>query len=133
MASRLLSNILVMRFQEADIDMTAEQWGAIIVLLNGGAMTQMQLGERLYLEKSSVSRLVNGLEKRGWIERTKDPKDSRQKLVTPALQVLDTAERGATIARALLEEAQLGMTEDEMLAFGALLSRTITNLRELTR
>jgi MarR family multiple antibiotic resistance transcriptional regulator len=132
-ASRLLSNILVMRFQEADIDMTAEQWGAIIVLLNGGAMTQVQLGERLYLEKSSVSRLVNGLEKRGWIERTKDPKDSRQKLVTPIPQVLDTAERGATIAGALLEEAQLGMTEDEMLAFRSLLSRTITNLRELTR
>jgi MarR family multiple antibiotic resistance transcriptional regulator len=122
-----------MRFQEADIDMTAEQWGAIIVLLNGGAMTQVQLGERLYLEKSSVSRLVNGLEKRGWIERTKDPKDSRQKLVTPIPQVLDTAERGATIAGALLEEAQLGMTEDEMLAFRSLLSRTITNLRELTR
>ena len=52
LASRLLSNILAMRFHEADIDMTAEQWGALIILLNGGAMTQGELGERLYLEKS---------------------------------------------------------------------------------
>ena len=133
MASRLLSNILAMRFQEADIDMTAEQWGAILVLLNGEAMTQGQLGERLCLEKSSVSRLTDGLERRGWIIRTQDPKDSRQKLVTPTPKVLDTAEHCATIARAVLEEAQLGMTEDEMLVMRSLLSRVTTNLRGLVR
>jgi len=133
MASRLLSNILAMRFQEADIDMTAEQWGAILVLLNGEAMTQGQLGERLCLEKSSVSRLTDGLERRGWIIRTQDPKDSRQKLVTPTTKVLDTAEHCATIARAVLEEAQLGMTEDEMLVMRSLLSRITTNLRGLVR
>lgn len=132
MASRLLSNILAMRFQEADIDMTAEQWGAILVLLNGEAMTQGQLGERLCLEKSSVSRLTDGLERRGWIVRTQDPKDSRQKLVTPTPKVLDTAEHCATIARAVLEKAQLGMSEDEMLVCRSFLSRIITNLRELT-
>jgi len=133
LASRLFSNILAMRFQEADIDMTAEQWGAILVLLNGKAMTQGQLGERLYLEKSSVSRLTDGLERRGWILRTKDPKDSRQKLVTPTPKVLDTAKHCATIARAILEEAQLGMTEDEMLVCRSFLSRIITNLRKLSR
>ena len=133
LASRLLSNVLAMRFHEADIDMTAEQWGALIVLLNGGAMTQRQLGERLYLEKSSVSRLTDGLERRGWVVRTRDPQDSRQKRVTPTPKIQDTAEHCATIARAILEEAQLGMTEDEMLLYRSLLSRTITNLRELTR
>lgn len=133
LASRMLSNILAGRLREAGIDMTAEQWGAILVLLNGKAMTQAQLGEQLYLEKSSVSRLVNGLEKRGWIERTKDSKDSRQKLVTPTPIVQDIAERCATIARTILEEAQVGMTEDDMLIFRSLLSRTIANLRELSR
>ena len=122
-----------MRFKEADIDMTAEQWGAILVLLNGEAMTQGQLGERLYLEKSSVSRLSDGLERRGWIVRTKYSKDNRQKLVTPTPKVLDTAEQCATIARAVLEEAQLGMTEDEKLVCRSFLSHIITNLRALIR
>jgi len=122
-----------MRFQEADIDMTAEQWGAILVLLNGEAMTQGQLGERLCLEKSSVSRLTDGLERRGWIIRTQNPKDSRQKLITPTPKALDTAEHCATIARAVLGKAQLGMTEDEMLVCRSFLSRIITNLRELAR
>jgi len=132
LASRLLSNILAMRLHEAGIDMTAQQWGAIIVLLNGEAMTQGQLGEQLHLEKSSVSRLTNGLEKRGWIERTTDPNDSRQRIVTPTPKALETAERCATTARAILAEAQRGMTEDEMSVLRSLLSRAITNLRELT-
>lgn len=133
LASRMFNKILAMRFQEAGIDMTAEQWGAILILLNSEAMTQGQLGERLYLEKSSVSRLTDGLERRGWIIRIKDPKDSRQKLVMPTPKVLDTAEHCAAIARAVLKEAQLGMTENEMLVCRSLLSRIITNLEELTR
>lgn len=128
MASRLLNNTLAVRFQTAGIDMTAEQWGAIIILLNSESMTQRKLGERLFLEKSSVSRLINGLEKRGWIERSADRQDARKKLVIPTPKVVDTAEHCATIARAILNEAQMNMTEDEMLLLRSLLSRVITNL-----
>jgi len=129
-SSRLFSNILAMRFREAGIDMTAEQWGAIIVLLNGEAMNQAQLREQLYLEKSSVSRLTDGLERRGWIVRIQDPKNSRHKLITPTPMALDMAEHCTTIAKTVLEQAQLGMTGDEMLGCRSSLSRIITNLRE---
>ncbi len=130
-ASRLLNNTLATRLKAAGIDMTSEQWGAIIILLNEGAMSQGQLGEKLHLEKSSVSRLTNGLEKRGWIERTQDPNDSRHRIVTPTAIALDTAESCASIARTILEEAQRGMTEDEVSVLRTLLQRTITNLEEL--
>jgi MarR family multiple antibiotic resistance transcriptional regulator len=119
------------RFQTAGIEMTAEQWGAILLLLNDDAMTQGQLGERLYLEKSSVSRLMAGLERRGWIVRKKSPDDSRNKLVSPTPKALETAERCAVIARAALEEAQRGMTEDEQLVCRSFLSRIIANIGEL--
>ena len=133
LASRLLSNTLAARFQAADINMTAEQWGAILVLLNGDAMTQGQLGEQLYLEKSSASRLLDGLERRDWVVRTKDPKDSRQKLVTPTPRVLETAERCAAIAGTVLEDAQRGMTEEEQSVCMSFLSRIIANLSEVSR
>jgi len=133
LASRLLNNMLAARFHEAGIDMTAEQWGAILVLLNGEAMTQGQLGERLHLEKSSVSRLTDRLEKRGWITRTNDPDDSRQKIVTPTSKAQDTVERCATIAKAILNDAQAGMTEEEMLTLRSLLSRFVINLRDMAR
>jgi MarR family multiple antibiotic resistance transcriptional regulator len=131
--SRLLNNTLATRLKAAGIDMTSEQWGAIIILLNDGAMSQGQLGEKLHLEKSSVSRLTDGLEKRGWIVRSKDPNDSRQRVVEPTPKAQETAEHCATIARAIHEEAELGLTEGERLASRALLSRIIKNLEDNTR
>ncbi len=132
-ASKLLSNMLAKRFKAAGIDMTSEQWGAIIILLNDGAMTQGQLGDRLHLEKSSVSRLTDGLEKRGWITRTIDPNDSRQRLVAPTSIALDTAEYCSTIARTIHQEAQLGMSENDMIASRSLLSHIIKNLEGVTK
>ena len=131
--NRMLSNTLAARFQAAGINMTAEQWGAILVVLNGDAVTQRQLAEQLCLEKSSVSRLLNGLERRGWIVRTRNPKDSRQKLVTPTPKVLETAERCAAIAGVILKDAQRGMTEEEQLICRSFLSRIIVNLNEMDR
>lgn len=128
LASRLLSNRLVTRFREADIDMTAEQWGAILLLLNDDATTQGQLGERLGLEKSSASRLVDGLETRGWITRTTDRADARKRLLAPTPKTLKATEACAGIARSVLAEAQRGMTADERLVCQTLLSRVIANL-----
>jgi DNA-binding MarR family transcriptional regulator len=102
-------------------------------LLNDDAVTQGQLGERLYLEKSSVSRLVDGLQRRGWVVRKKLSGDGRQKLVSPTPKALETAEHCAVIARAVLKDAQRGMTEDEQLVCRSLLSRIIANLEESDR
>nr|WP_321403787.1 MarR family transcriptional regulator [uncultured Desulfobacter sp.] len=110
--------------------MTAEQWGAILLVLNGDAQTQGEIGRQLLLEKSSTSRLLNGLERRGWITRTRDPKDSRQKLVTPTPRVLETAERCAVIARQVISDAQRGMTREEQLVCRSFLGRIIANLND---
>lgn len=47
LANRLSNNLLSKRFQEAGVNMTPEQWGALLVLFNGDALTQQQLGEQL--------------------------------------------------------------------------------------
>lgn len=132
LANRLLSKTLASRFQAAGIDMTAEQWGAILVMLNSDAVTQGQIAEQLCLEKSSVSRLLDGLERREWIVRTKDPKDSRLKLVTPTPKMLEIVEHCAAIARSILKEAQQGTTEEEQLACQSFLLRVIANLDDMS-
>ncbi|WP_259346393.1 MarR family winged helix-turn-helix transcriptional regulator [Vibrio diabolicus] len=48
----------------------------MLLLRNNGALSQSQICERLYLEKSSVSRSIDGLEKRGWKERKPSPTDN---------------------------------------------------------
>ncbi|MEA4856141.1 MarR family transcriptional regulator [Solidesulfovibrio sp.] len=128
LAHRLLSILLGRRFREAGLDLTAEQWGAILVLADGDSMTQQQLGARLFLEKSSVSRLVDGLERRGWIVREPDPDDGRHKLVALTSQAEAMLEPAAAIARGVLDEAQRGMPQAQRLACRELLGHIIGNL-----
>ena len=46
-------------------------------LIEAGTLSQQELAERLGLEKSTVSRLVAGMESRGWLSRTRDPANRR--------------------------------------------------------
>jgi DNA-binding MarR family transcriptional regulator len=46
-------------------------------LSDAEGMSQQSLGELLGLEKSTVSRLVSGLEERGWLSRERDPANRR--------------------------------------------------------
>lgn len=133
LAGRLFNNLLTRRFSDAGIDMTAEQWGVILLLLNNDAMTQGQIGEMLYLEKSTVSRSMRGLEKRGWIVCKRAAEDGRQKLITLTPNAINIAERCSDIAKSVLEDAQAGLNAEALSASLQHLSVVITNLRELNR
>lgn len=133
LAARLFNKLLTRRFSDAGIDMTAEQWGVILVLLNHGAMTQGQLGEKLYLEKSTVSRSVSGLERKGWVVCEKNAEDGRHRLATLTPNAINIAERCSCIAQSVLEDAQAGLDPGAVSASLEQLSGLIGNLRELNR
>jgi DNA-binding MarR family transcriptional regulator len=50
---------------------------ALMELQRDTPLSQQELGARLHLEKSTVSRLVTQLEGRGWITRTRSATDGR--------------------------------------------------------
>lgn len=50
---------------------------ALMELSRGEPLVQKELAARLRLEKSTVSRLVGMLEKRGWVGRTRSLEDGR--------------------------------------------------------
>lgn len=59
---------------------------ALSVLAESGPLSQNELGKHLQLTKSTVSRLVDQLARRGWVERRPGESDGRQRLIelTPA-------------------------------------------------
>lgn len=54
---------------------------ALAVLAEHGALSQTELGRELQLTKSTVSRLVDQLERRGWAGRRNGEEDGRRRLV----------------------------------------------------
>ena len=63
---------------------------ALNILAKRAPISQQELGAALLLEKSSVTRLVQQLEQRGWLLRERDPGDNR-------LRLLRLTEEGARV------------------------------------
>lgn len=76
------------------------------LLAERAPLSQQELGAALGLEKSSVSRLVQQLEERGWVRRERDARDSR-------LRLLRLTEDGARIA----DHLQRQMSEAHSMLF----------------
>jgi DNA-binding MarR family transcriptional regulator len=86
--------------------MSVAEAHALTVLTGEGSLPQGALGRRLHLPKSSTSRLVDALERRGWVHRGGDAADGRVRLLrlTPNGQrvAADVASRRAARLVALL-------------------------------
>lgn len=77
--SRMITSDLAARFTEAGVDVTVEQWRALLPLFKLDGLTQGRLCEVLSQEKTGVSRLVAALEKRGLVRREPSKDDRRVK------------------------------------------------------
>lgn len=67
---------------------------ALSILAERAPLSQQELSAALALEKSSVSRLVQQLERQGWVRRERDVRDSR-------LRLLRLTDEGAQVAEQL--------------------------------
>ena len=63
-------------------ELTAQEAHALRVTSIHQTLNQQLLADRLGIDKSQVTRLVNRLEERGYITRETDPRDRRAKLIT---------------------------------------------------
>lgn len=88
-----------------------------------GPVRASDLADLLRLDLSGISRQVSGLEREGWVERARDPADSRAQLlrVTPA--GLAVVQRIRQDRAALLGELLPGWTDAELHAFAEVLRR----------
>lgn len=66
-AARLLRKVIDRRLQP--FGLTRAQWAVLAVLSSRDGLSQSELAEELEIEKSTVGRLIDHVEARGWVER----------------------------------------------------------------
>ncbi|MCB0913796.1 MAG: MarR family transcriptional regulator [Propionibacteriaceae bacterium] len=101
--------------------------------LGGGPLIQTELGSRLGLEKSTVSRLVAAMEKRGWVARERDQGNRRLSVVTLSEAGRSAAGHAAQHLRRQHLRLMAALSEDEKaaLAMGVrALARVLSRLPE---
>lgn len=112
--SRLCTNDLAARFSEAGIEVTVEQWRALIPLYKVDGLTQGNLCELLSQEKTGVSRLVAALEKRGLVKRECCEDDRRVKHIYITDGGRDLVDASVELAVASREEQVEHIDPDDL-------------------
>jgi DNA-binding MarR family transcriptional regulator len=103
-------------------------WYFLRVLWEEEGLTQRELAARVGMMEPTAAVALRGLERAGWIRRTRSPADRRKIHITltPAGRAL--RERLLPLAHAVNAEACRGMTEAEKETFLSLLARARANL-----
>ena len=100
----------------AELHMSLSEMMALGELADVESMSQQELGQLLGLEKSTVSRLVAALQRRGWVERQRDPTNRRFYQVQLTPDGRELADRIGQDLRAHHQQLLEALTPDERAA-----------------
>jgi DNA-binding MarR family transcriptional regulator len=64
------------------LDLTGEQWGVLVKLWNNGDLAQEEILRQSCIEKSTLTRILDRMEKKDLISRRTKPEDSRRKILS---------------------------------------------------
>ncbi len=128
--SRLLGQRLEEVFAQNGFSVTAEQWSIISMLSKREHPTQKEIGAYLIMDKVSVNRTLDQLEKSGWVARIVSEKDRRSKIVTLTHEGKKLYQVLVKDAELVLEDALQNLSEKESRHLLSLLDKVYNNLTE---
>jgi DNA-binding MarR family transcriptional regulator len=108
-AARALTNRLNRNFAAAGYDVTVEQWCILMQLWRQDGQRQQYLADNACKDKTSVTRLIDGLEKRNLVARVVDRVDRRQKFVYLTHRGRALQKELIPLVKKTLNEAQQGV------------------------
>lgn len=119
-----LKHYLATMLKQEHVPLTPEQFMLIDLLWNQGEMTQQELADQLHKDKNSVTKLVDAIERKGFVIRLQNRNDRRANtlLLTDKAEILKPGakKKGISILDKMLE----GISEEELRTF-------LTTLRKL--
>lgn len=111
-----------------NVGLTPEQFLLIDILWNQGPMSQQSLADAMRKDKNSITKIVDGLEKKGLVVRERSTSDRRSNTVvlTHLAQQMksDAKEKGIFMLDRILD----GISEEELRAFLSTLGTMLQNM-----
>lgn len=129
-AERALINRLNHNFRAGGMDITTEQWRLLANVWNLEGQNQQELAAVTRKDKTGITRIIKGLEKRDLVVRIPDRTDSRINLLYLTRKGRESIERLIRMASRTLEEAKANIPEDEIRICEKVLRRVTRNLSE---
>jgi DNA-binding MarR family transcriptional regulator len=122
------NNLLRRTFQAKGYDLTPEQWGVLRRLRQQEGMNQSQLGESMFKDRHNITRLLNLLEKRGFIERRADETDKRIYRVFLTEAGREEEKKAGTIVKSHRETLFGNLGAEDVAAMQRILEHIVGNI-----
>lgn len=123
-----LKQFLASKLKHMGVPLTPEQFMLIDLLWNHGEMSQQQLADMMHKDKNSVTKLVDAIERKGFVVRRQNKNDRRSNtlvLTERANQLKPGAkQKGISILDQMLE----GINENELRMFLETLRKLNVNM-----
>lgn len=128
-AQHAISEYTKKKFIEDKISISPAQMGILFLLQKGNLRPMSELGKLLEIDNSTITGLVDRLEKSGFVERSADPTDRRKWLIS----ITETGDGEINQAKIIVKEVnrkvQEGFSEDEINSFRKVLGDFLVKFR----
>ena len=123
-----LKQFIAAKLRQMEVPLTPEQFILIDLLWNQGSMSQQQLADQMQKDKNSVTKLVDALERKGFVVREQNRKDRRSNtlVLTEKAEGLKYGAKQKGIS--ILDEMLIGISEDELRSFLVILHKLNRNM-----
>ena len=123
-----LKQFIASKLRQMDFPLTPEQFILIDLLWNQGSMSQQQLADQLQKDKPSVTKLVDALERKGFVGREQNRQDRRSNtlVLTEKAEGLKPGAKQKGIS--ILDEMLIGISEEELRSFLVTLGKLNRNM-----
>ncbi len=117
----------------AHLDITRVQWRALKGIGHQPGITQVELADLLDMEPIALGRVIDRLQKAGFVERRADPADRRVWRLHPAPASEPIMDEAEAVARSLREDTLAGIAPAELAAAMDVFGRIRDTLIQLDR
>jgi DNA-binding MarR family transcriptional regulator len=123
-----LKQFVAAKLRQMEVPLTPEQFILIDLLWNQGSMSQQQLADQMQKDKNSVTKLVDALERKGFVVREQNRKDRRSNtlVLTEKAEGLKHGAKQKGIS--ILDEMLVGISEEELRSFLVTLGKLNRNM-----
>lgn len=125
----LLRKDLAERFRAAGYRISAEEWAVLLFLWQKDGRRPSDLADLTIRDRTTMTRLLDTMERKGFINRHADQKDRRRISVMLSDQGRDLQTMLVPIAKGLIEQSLHGIGLTEMETTVSVLRRMMANLQ----
>lgn len=126
--NKKILNMLATRYKKMKLDITPNQSKILMFIHEKQEVTSNEIGKYIHVNKSSLSKVLNNLEKNNYIIRIEDKKDTRKKIVKltdKSNKIIEILEKDAEEVSRLL---MIGIKKEEYETFKKVLDKVEMNI-----